>query len=265
MATEPAALSEPATQVKAQLQSMGDYAFEHFVADLWAERGYSTEVSQEAIDAGIDVVATKQAPYPQKELIQAKRYKAGNTVGGPDVQQYASLKHQGENVDSVVVVTTSSFTRHARERADDLNVKLVDGDQLVQMVQELDATHLLAQHGVAVESESTETQRQHQPEIAGDVPEASFPWMVFLACCGWTLFGVLLLFGSGTGVGLLQAIVGVTSWGLLPVGLFFDASRVTDPEDKAGVWVFTAAAAIPGLGYLVGLYYLFLRMDVETA
>lgn len=264
MATESAALSESATLVKERLQSMDEYAFEQFLADLWAERGYSTKVSQETIDAGIDVIATKQSPYLQKELIQAKRYNAENKVGGPEIQQYASLKHQGENVDSVVVVTTSSFTRHARERADELNVKLVDGDQLVQMVQDLDAAHLLAKHGVAVEHETTETPR-HSRDTSDDVSEDSIPELVVLGCLGWTVFGITLLFESGVGIELFRASIGFASWTVLPLGVYFDANRIADPEDKLGVWVFTGAAAVPGLGYLVGLYYLSLRIDVETA
>lgn len=132
--------------VKNRLQQMDDYDFEHFVADLWERMGWKCKVSQASVDAGIDVVATKSNPYQQKKLIQAKRYGPNTTVGGPDIQQYASLKHQQPGVDSVVVVTTNSFTRAAEERAQELNVKLVDGDALVSMIDDMRAEDLIAKY-----------------------------------------------------------------------------------------------------------------------
>jgi len=125
---------------------MDDYEFEHFVADLWERMGWQTEVSQASNDAGIDVVAEKKTPYPQKKVIQAKRYSDNTTVGGPDIQQYASLRHQVPDADSVVVVTTSRFTKSAEKRGEELNVKLVDGDALVQMIDELDAVDFLEEY-----------------------------------------------------------------------------------------------------------------------
>lgn len=103
-------------------------------------------MSQASIDAGIDVVATKEMPYPQKKVIQAKRYGENTTVGGPDIQQYASLKQQVEGADSVIVVTTSEFTSSAQKRARDLNVKLVDGDRLAQLIDEHDAWDLVTKY-----------------------------------------------------------------------------------------------------------------------
>ena len=132
--------------VKNRLQRMDDYDFEYFVGDLWERMGWECDVSQASVDAGIDVVATKSNPYPQKSIIQAKRYGPNTTVGGPDVQQYASLKQQESGVDSVVIVTTNSFTRAAEKRAKELNVKLVDGDNLVSMIDDLRAEDLIEKH-----------------------------------------------------------------------------------------------------------------------
>ena len=137
-------ISQP--EFLSELQSMDDYDFEHFVADIWEEMGWDTEVSQAAVDAGIDVTATKSTPYPEKKVIQAKRYGKNTSVGGPDIQQYASLKHQVAGTDSVIIVTTGSFTSAAEERADDLNVKTVDGEGIVSMVDNLDARDLAADY-----------------------------------------------------------------------------------------------------------------------
>lgn len=122
---------------------MDNYDFEHFVANLWETMGWQTTVSQASIDAGIDVIAEKDNPYPQKKVIQAKRYAESTTVGGPDIQQYASLRTQVDGADSVIIVTSSSFTSSAEDRAKDLNVKLVDGDGLVEMVRHYDVPELV--------------------------------------------------------------------------------------------------------------------------
>jgi hypothetical protein len=118
---------------------MDDWDFEHLVADLWERQGWSTEVEQQSTDAGVDVRATKSLPHRQKALIQAKRYGQNTTVGGPDIQQYSSLRQQEADADQAVVVTTGRFTKSARRRAQDLNVKLIDGDDLVELIEHLDA------------------------------------------------------------------------------------------------------------------------------
>lgn len=132
--------------MKRQLQQLDDYAFEHFIADLWREQGWDCTVSQASNDAGIDVTATRTDPYPQKLLIQAKRYGPNTAVGGPEIQQYASLKHGDTEADSSVVVTSGQFTDAARARAEELNVKLVDGNSLVRIIEEESASDLLEQY-----------------------------------------------------------------------------------------------------------------------
>lgn len=131
--------------VKRHLQAMDDERFEHFVADLWSREGWQTTVSRQSRDKSLDVLAEKAAPYHQRHAIQAKRYRDGNNVGGPKISEYASLRDQFD-ADAAVVVTTSGFTRDARERAATLNVKLVDGDDLVDMVARADALDLIAQY-----------------------------------------------------------------------------------------------------------------------
>ena len=166
-------MSPDSDDLKQRLQEMGNYEFEHFVADLWERQGWTTTVSKESVDAGVDVTAVKETPYPQKQLIQAKRYGENTSVGGPAIQQYASLKHQQRDVDSVLVVTTSTFTRHAEERAEELNVKLIDGDDMVQLVHNLDAYDLIDEYAPSPEPKSTdqttppEQARPPEPEPPG--------------------------------------------------------------------------------------------------
>lgn len=127
----------PATKSRLdELRELEPYEFEQFVANVWADKGWQTHVLPESNDYGIDVIATKSDPTPQKLLVQAKRYAEGNTIGSPAIQQYRSLLEQEPDADSVVIVTTSSFTSQAQEVADRMNVKLVDGNDLIRIIEE---------------------------------------------------------------------------------------------------------------------------------
>jgi len=209
---------ESEAQLKAALQQMDPYEFEYFVADLWERMGWQTEVSTESADEGVDVTARKNMPYEQLTLIQAKRYGPNTTVGSPDIQQYASLKNQYDGVDKVVIVTTNEFTGQARDLANRLNVKLINGDELVDLILANDATDLvveyldfleMAEEQSGADTHSAPQQQRQPPETAGQArpprhehdPESrqpapgalpTTPWqgMIAAATLGW----VALLF-----------------------------------------------------------------------
>lgn len=130
-------------EIAARLSQLNGHRFEEFVAELWQRRGWETTVTTRSNDKGIDIIATQDTPYQEKELIQAKRYQEGNRIGGPEIQQYASLRHQENNVDKVVIVTTSGFTDSALSIAKRANLKLIDGKRLVQLVSRLNSSDLV--------------------------------------------------------------------------------------------------------------------------
>jgi len=148
---------ETPAQLKAVLQQMDPYEFEHFVADLWERFGWETSVSSASADKGVDVVCRKSMPYDQLVLIQAKRYGPNSTVGSPAVQQYASLRHQYDGVDKVLIVTTNGYSSQAESIADKLNVKLIDGDRLVRLILDHDALDLVASSLDFIEPAGTAT------------------------------------------------------------------------------------------------------------
>lgn len=124
--------------VKDELRTLDPYEFEKFVAAIWEDRGYTTELKSQSRDAGVDVIATENDPYPRKVVIQVKRNDEGNRVNSEQVQRYHALRPQ-ENADEVVIVTTSDFTSPAKDRSNDLNVKLVNIDQLLYIIDQNDA------------------------------------------------------------------------------------------------------------------------------
>lgn len=215
---------------------MDEYDFEHFVGDLWERMGWETEVSQASVDAGIDVIATKETPYPQKKVIQAKRYGENTTVGGPDVQQYASLKQQVNGADSVVIVTTSSFTSSAERRAEELNVKLVDGNGLIGIIDDLNARDLVERYMPEVRREgsigaaadggaavaSVDADANAGTTNAGGTLwklEQDHEWHRYFAYAvgGW--FALLLLTGMLASISLLEPISSVTAIGWFGLSL----------------------------------------------
>lgn len=130
-----------------RLRGVDPYDFEHFVADVWSERGWTTEVSQGSNDMGVDVIARKSDGLVDQQIaIQVKRYAEGNTVGRPQIQQYHALKTQNTETDAVVVVTTSTFAETAEEWAAAHNVKLVDGADLVKIIEGNDLTGLVEEY-----------------------------------------------------------------------------------------------------------------------
>lgn len=276
--------------IKYHFQEMDDYDFEYFVADLWERQGWNCTVSQASIDAGIDVTATKSVPYNQKKLIQAKRYGPNTTVGGPEIQQYASLKHQQPDADSVVVVTSNAFTKSAKERARELNVKLVDGDDLENLVKNLDAEDLLKKYHEPVqvtddskdglyseEIETGVTGERGSPNLRkGDgtlTPDSSPDWLYNLERSRqWHRLvpaGIALWFGAlflaATFEGVVNPIADLFGYGIvwpltvgIPLAWYLDMRYVREETD----WSPTGPKYIGSsffLGPLPMLYYYYKR------
>jgi len=152
--------ADPTEGVKESLASINPYQFEKFVAALWERRGWTAEVTSESKDAGIDVIIEKSSPFNQTQIIQAKRNASDNKVGSSDIQQYASLERQVPNADTVIVVTTSKFTSPAEQRAEELNVKLVDGSTLLRIIEDEDAYDLVREF---TEGKSIDRSASNQP------------------------------------------------------------------------------------------------------
>ena len=127
--------------------------FEQFIGKLWQQRGWETQVTRPRLDGGIDVIATRGDPFPQKHLIQVKRYAPDNQLSQSAVEKYARLREVEENVDAIIIVTTSRFSKHARKGARELNVKLLDGADLATFIVENDAFDIVEDYtGLSVTS-----------------------------------------------------------------------------------------------------------------
>lgn len=126
------------SEIISQLVDLRNKQFEKIVSEIWDHRGWNTSMTPKQ-DKGIDVVAEKYEPFHQKQLLQVKKY-TDRRVSSEEIQQYASLKQQQRDADMVVVVTTSEFSKNAREISEQLNVKLVNGTTLTNIINDINYT-----------------------------------------------------------------------------------------------------------------------------
>ena len=106
--------------------------FEILLSRLFSNMGYRTELTQYSKDRGIDIVIKiENFGLTHTWLVQAKRY--SGSVGVKEVREYSSLRYR-DHVDGVIIAATSSFTKEAMVEAADHNLKLIDGNLLVEML-----------------------------------------------------------------------------------------------------------------------------------
>ena len=113
--------------------------FEKLVVDLLVKMGYggSREDAGKAVggsgDGGIDGIINEDRLGLDVVYIQAKRWE-GN-VSRPEIQRFAGAL-QGQRARKGVFITTSNFTRDAKEYVDTIDSKivLIDGNQLAQFM-----------------------------------------------------------------------------------------------------------------------------------
>ena len=122
--------------------------FEHLIVTLLNAMGFGSgklsrsEVTSLSRDGGIDGIINEDALGLDAVYIQAKRYGPDNKVSRPDIQRFVGSL-TGESATKGVFVTTSDFSREAREYIHRVQqrVVLINGDELAR---------LLIQHNVGV-------------------------------------------------------------------------------------------------------------------
>lgn len=232
-------------ELRARIQQIDPYDFEHFVADLWEIQGWETRVSEKSNDRGVDVVAERDGVVSERHAIQAKRYTDGNKVGRNEIQQYYSLKVQDDVADAAIVVTSSSFTSNAKVWAYENNVKLVDGQDLTDLLLKHECEYLIDDYltegwNATTDETVSSTTETRDSSVEGDTPidsrKSSLAWapVVILASGTWaiatTIFFIGPSDGSGEWVSVLSFMLAFLSWLFIPVSLFLDAHELHRQE-----------------------------------
>lgn len=117
-----------------KLRQIDPDTFEHFIAYLWEQFGWEAKVTTRSRDGGIDIITVQRLPTRHRHGIQAKRYAEGSRVSASTIREAAGQLNDG--FDSVSVVTTGGFTGPAKEDAERLGVAIVDGEDIIRIVEE---------------------------------------------------------------------------------------------------------------------------------
>ena len=114
--------------------------FEKLVVDLLMKMGYggfedAGTVTQISNDGGIDGIIKEDKLGLENIYLQAKRY-SDHPVRRPEIQSFVGALN-GNGASKGVFITTSKFTKEAREFADSLNnmhIVLIDGELLTKLM-----------------------------------------------------------------------------------------------------------------------------------
>ena len=130
---------ELADEILTKVMSQSPAFFEHLVVDLLVKMGYgssradSAKVTQLSNDEGIDGIIYEDKLGLDRIYIQAKRW--SNQVGRPVIRQFSGAL-AGQNATKGVFITTSTFSKEARQFVEGLHQKivLIDGQDLARFM-----------------------------------------------------------------------------------------------------------------------------------
>ncbi|NCE78318.1 restriction endonuclease [Turicibacter sp. TS3] len=114
---------------KESLIKMSPDRFELFVAEVYKRQGYDVSVTKKSGDGGKDIVMRKGG---RTYFVECKKF-SKDRVSRPTVQKLVGACYPSKAIP--IFVTTSEFTKEAREEAYRSGVCLVDGDELIRMIQ----------------------------------------------------------------------------------------------------------------------------------
>jgi restriction system protein len=105
--------------------------FEFLVAEAYRRQGYQVEYSLgRGADGGVDLTLRRDS---RTSLVQCKQWKVFS-VGAPVIREMFGLLHD-QRADEAIIVTTGKFTRDAQGFAAGKPIQLIDGPQLLVLVQ----------------------------------------------------------------------------------------------------------------------------------
>ena len=127
-----------ATELLERIRGAEPVFFEHLVADLLTKMGYqgqdgSTIVTPPSNDGGIDGIINQDPLGTSTVYIQAKRYQASNIVQRPAIDTFFGALSR-VHADRGVFITTSSFSKSAKETTKGFSIVLIDGVQLSDLM-----------------------------------------------------------------------------------------------------------------------------------
>ena len=111
-------------------------------------------------DEGIDGTIKEDRLGLDIIYIQAKKWQTGNTVGRPEIQKFVGAL-AGQGAKKGIFITTSSFSKEAREYVprNETKIVLIDGEELTQ---------LMIDHDLGVTPERSYTVKRIDSDFFGE-------------------------------------------------------------------------------------------------
>jgi len=118
-----------------EIANLSGVEFEQIIANLMVKMGFSVQLTKVTGDGGIDLVVCKTDPiFGIKAIIQCKHY-TNNSVGQPAIRDlYGVVMSEGAN--KGILITTSYFTKSAKEFVLGKPIELMDGIILEALLNE---------------------------------------------------------------------------------------------------------------------------------
>lgn len=111
--------------------SNNPYGFEKYCSSLYKKMGIQARTTPASNDGGYDILLNY--PDGRNAVVECKCFNKNHSVGRPLIQKLVGA-NQIVNADEMIFITTSSFTNSAVEYAEQCNVHLVDGIDLLRLI-----------------------------------------------------------------------------------------------------------------------------------
>jgi tetratricopeptide (TPR) repeat protein len=133
---QPADHGEPITntEIRRKLHDLDQERFTEFVADLWEAQGWSTTVFSTTNQVVYDIVAMRDEPEQRRLLLWTEHRGDDEQVGPRTIERCATARDSSQGADSATLVTNALLRTAAKQRADGLDVTVIDGSDLVELV-----------------------------------------------------------------------------------------------------------------------------------
>ena len=231
-----------------QLREVDPYEFQELVAELWQRQGYKTDVIR---DASVHILAKRdEGLLGQGVAVQTRRLSNGYKVDSTDIAQFIDARRH-DDVESIVVVTTTEFTEDAIDRANREGMKLVNGEELEDLIRDLEAEELLEEY----------VDQGDSSQSISDIPAKDTFIQVAAVTGAWVLtflaaFVFPMLYPEYDGILVLTGVGGgLLAWFAIPVTIFRDVTKVareTEQQSNPFIW---AIIGLLGAGF-ASAYYL---------
>lgn len=139
--------------IKMRLQLMNPREFEMFCGELLMLQGYDAVVTKATQDEGRDIIIYHQDK--SETFVECKLYNAelNSIISRPIAQKLIGAIRHEEVMNDIkvkgIIMTTSRFTEEAKEYCLDMEIKMIDTDEILNIVQTLDIEKVLYAVGVS--------------------------------------------------------------------------------------------------------------------